>query len=111
MPRYLVASKDTRYYDTSISQYTDTYFRNKTMSYFVERFVTHDNKLCLRTQDDRESGINRCVLYSDLIESSWKFNKMETPRYLEATNTSKIIDLATLKEVGMPKKYEFYDKA
>ena len=110
-PRYLVAKKDTAYYNVYLSKFSNEKIKKGSIIYYSQKIGTANGKLCLRVHTDEMNDRGaRCILYEDLEEVSWSWSKMETPRYLKAGSSSKVIDMATTKVVRSAKEYEYYDK-
>ena len=109
-PRYMVVGQKTFYYDLNKGGYSSVVLDVNKMDFYSDKVFLDDGKMCLRTRSDKENNNARCVLYDNLKEANWKFGDMETARYLRATEKSKILDLSTMREVGRPSEYEFYDK-
>lgn len=108
-PRYMVTKTDSAYYNPILSDYTEEAIGAGVTMYYSKKTITKDGKMCLKSQDDEINNFDRCVIYDELAEKEWLWGEMETPRYMERGDKSKLIDLDTMKVVGIPKQFEFYD--
>lgn len=66
VPRYINIIKGAFYYDVD-KKSVGTDAVNREVDYFVDKIVV-DDKLCLRSREDRQYGRYRCILYNDLNE-------------------------------------------
>lgn len=102
-PRYMVLNVDIYNHDLK-------YKEKGAVDFYVEKAFNISGQMCLRTQKEANLKSSICVPYENLGEMTWEFRNMDTPRYLESSNISKIIDVTSMQEIGSPDKYEFYNK-
>lgn len=109
-PRYMMSNKAGLYYGLTINKYSDVSFSDGEINYFSDKTFTPDGRMCLRTVNDKNSSSSRCIIYDDLSEMNWKYEWMDTPRYLEARNGAEVIELNTRKVLWRANQYNYYDK-
>ncbi len=101
-PRYLKTKDDVSTINI-VTQKTEELLPPGSVFYYREKTYLPSG-MCLKISS------TTCVLFSDTEEVKWEWIPMETPRFLSAENSTKVISPTTLSPIRSASKNAYYDR-
>lgn len=106
VPRYMKVSTDAAYITPHTLKEGDE-IKSGQVYLFNTKILDSNGNWCLRTREDTENGVNRCVSRS-LLEEVSNFVKSAAPRKMKVVRDTHYIMPYTMEDLGEVKKGEVF---